>query len=197
MGNKRHSLDEKEFAYQDNNGAGDLNASCGKRNNNIIGYKKFLALISIFTFTCCFRTYFLDRVIVSGSSMDPAYSDGDVMWARKFAINNVERYQVVVAKINGLLVIKRVIGLPNEQLQIIDGHVYINGTILEDDYGYPTEKYGCAASVVSLGETEYFLMGDNRDGSLDCRTWGAVDIENIKGIVVFRFFPFWKMQAIE
>ena len=129
--------------------------------------------------------------------MNPTYSDGDAMWARKFDISELKRYQVVVADIQGKFVIKRVIGLPNETLQIIDGNVYIDGEILEDDYGYPTKVYGCAADEVVIGENEYFLMGDNRDDSLDCRIWGSVNIESIKGVVEFQFFPFWKIGFVE
>lgn len=151
----------------------------------------------VFTFICCFRAYIFDRVIVSGDSMKPTYSDGDVMWARKFDISELKRYQVVVADIQGKFVIKRVIGLPNETLQIIDGNVYINGEILKDDYGYPTEIYGCAADEIIIGENEYFLMGDNRDDSLDCRIWGSVNIESIKGVIVFQFFPFWKIGFVK
>ena len=176
MGEKRHAYDEKEL-----------------QNKAVMGYKRLFLMISIFAFICCFRTYILDRVIVSGSSMSPNYSDGDVIWAKKFGIIELSRYQVVVANIKGQLVIKRVIGLPGEALQIIDGKVYINGIELEDDYGYLTKKYGCATNEILLGEKEYFLMGDNRDESLDSRTWGAVCIENIKGVAVLRFFPFWKL----
>lgn len=151
----------------------------------------------LFTFICCFRAYVLDRVVVSGDSMNPSYSNGDVMWARKFDITDLQRYQVVVADIRGKFVIKRVIGLPNEVLQIIDGYVYIDGDLLSDDYGYPTIIYGCAADEIKLGENEYFLMGDNRDDSVDCRTWGKIRVESIKGVVIFQFFPFWEIGFIE
>jgi len=129
--------------------------------------------------------------------MYPNYTDGDVMWARKFGISELTRYQVIVADIRGKFVVKRVIGLPNETVQIVDGFVYIDGEMLENDYGYETIFYGCAGDKVVLGDSEYFLMGDNRDDSLDSREWGTVDIKNIKGIVAFRFFPFWKIGAVE
>lgn len=140
--------------------------------------------------------YVLERVIVSGISMYPTFSDGDVMWAKKFDIKELSRYQTVVAKIGGKYVIKRVIALPNEAIQIIDGFVYVDGEKLEGDYGDKTSTYGCAADALILKEDEYFLMGDNRDNSLDSRTYGPVRIKDIKGIVVFRFFPFWKIGIV-
>lgn len=129
--------------------------------------------------------------------MYPTYSDGDVMWAKKFGNTALRRYQVVVANVQGELVIKRVIGLPNERLQIVDGNVYINGRILKGDYGYKTQVYGCCATEITLKENEYFLLGDNRDSSLDCRVWGPLNISNIKGVIVFKVFPFWEAGFIE
>lgn len=197
MGNKGHTVDEKRLTNQSDNNSCTSDCFNFNRNNAVNGYKKFLSIMLVFTFICCFRAYIFDRVIVSGNSMNPTYSDGDVMWARKFDISELKRYQVVVADIQGKFVIKRVIGLPNETLQIIDGNVYINGEILKDDYGYPTKIYGCAADEIIIGENEYFLMGDNRDDSLDCRIWGSVNIESIKGVIVFQFFPFWKIGFVE
>lgn len=193
MGDKRYTIDEERFINQSDNDISDSDSIYSDRNNAINGYKKFLALLLAFTVICCFRAYVFDRIIVSGNSMNPTYSDGDVIWARKFDVSELERYQVVVANIKGKFVIKRVIGLPNETLKIVDGYVYINNEILNDDYGYPTQIYGCAANEIVLEEDEYFLMGDNRDNSLDCRVWGAVKDETIKGVAVFRFFPFWKI----
>lgn len=197
MGDKRYSVDEKGT---DNKGCGDdsnISVASANRSNALSGYTKFLVIMLIFTFVCCFRAYVIDRVIVSGDSMNPSYTDGDVMWARKFNIAELERYQVVVASVRGKFVIKRVIGLPNEVLQIIDGYVYINGELLSDDYGYPTSIYGCAKNEIVLGENEYFLMGDNRDDSIDCRIWGKVTIDSIKGVVVFQFFPFWEIGFLD
>lgn len=149
----------------------------------------------VFVVVCWFRGCVISRVVVDGDSMNPSFSDGDVLWARAFDIDELSRYQVVVADIDGKLVIKRVIALPGETLQIIDGFVYVDGAKLNDEYGYQTTLYGCAEREIILGDDEYFLMGDNRDNSRDSREWGAVNIENIEGVVVFRFFPFWKIGA--
>lgn len=197
MDNKGHSADETGIDNKSVDNGRNTDGACADRNNTISGYKKFLTVVFIFALICCFRAYVIDRVIVSGNSMNPYFSDGDVMWARKFDVLALERYQVVVAKADELFVIKRVIGLPNETVQIIDGFVYIDGEKLNGDYGYQTRIYGKAINEITLADNEYFIMGDNRDDSLDCRVWGSVSGNDIKGIVVFRFFPFWKIGAIE
>ena len=145
----------------------------------------------------CFRTYVIERVIVSGQSMQPNYLDGDVLWARKYNLEKIERYQVVVAKMDHKYVIKRVIGLPNETVQMIDGLVYINGIQLDEQNVGQTTFEGCAVNQVTLKENEYFLMGDNRNNSIDSRIWGAVKKEHIEGIIFFRIFPFWKIGKVE
>lgn len=145
----------------------------------------------------CFRSFVLTRVVVSGDSMNPSFSDGDVLWARKFGVDKLDRYQVVVANTDSGYVIKRVIGLPGEAVQIVEGCVYIDGEKLADDPAAQTSIYGVAEAGVTLGEDEYFLLGDNRDNSTDSRVWGPVGSEDIKGVTVFRFFPFWKAGYVK
>ena len=129
--------------------------------------------------------------------MNPTYSNGDVMWARKYDVRELERNQVVIVKIDGVLYIKRVIGLPNEKVKLEDGFVYINGESFEDKFGYQTSLYGGAFEEIELGENQYFLLGDNRDDSADSRIWGAVDIDDITGVVFLKFFPFWEIECLQ
>ncbi len=197
MGNKRYTINEKKSNSEGNNNDGNFDHACGDRGNSINGFRKLLILILVFVFIYYFRMYVVDRVIISGSSMDPTYSNEDVVWARKFNISDLRRYKIVLAKLQNKFIVKRIIGLPNETVQIINGYVYINGEILEDDYGDVTQVYGCAVNEVKLGEDEYFLMGDNRDNSMDSRAWGAVNINRIKGIVIFQVFPFWEMGFVD
>lgn len=161
------------------------------------GFKKLFLLILAFVFIIIFRTNIIDRVVVQGDSMNPTYKDGDVMWARKYNLTNLKRNQVVVVKIDGELFIKRVIGLPNETIKIEDGYVYINGEQLSDDYGYRTTVYGNAFEDILVGENEYFLMGDNRNDSLDSREWGTVNADKIQSVVFLKFFPYFEVLMLD
>ena len=82
--------------------------------------------------------------------------------------------------------IKRVIGLPGETIQIIDGMIYINGSVYLETQGFPQmENAGMAAQEITLGEDEYFVLGDNRNQSEDSRfaDMGNVKLEDIEGKV--------------
>ncbi len=92
--------------------------------------------------------------------------------------------------------IKRIIGLPGETVEIHDEKIYINGEILEEDYAStPTGYAGDAEEPVVLGEDEYFVLGDNREGSRDSREIGPVKRENIDGKAVLRIYPFSKFGS--
>ena len=89
--------------------------------------------------------------------------------------------------------IKRVIALPGEKIDIIDGKVYINDVLLEEDY---LEK-GLKTEMIANGEFDsvvvpegcIYVMGDNRAGSQDSRVFGCIPIDKIEGKVKFRIWP--------
>ena len=95
--------------------------------------------------------------------------------------------------------IKRVIGLPGEHIKIEDGKVYINGEEYKEDYlqeDVKTTASGVFTDFV-VPENYVFAMGDNRDESTDCRSFGFIPLEKIEGRVVLRFFPFNRFGKVE
>lgn len=121
--------------------------------------------------------------------MQDTFYDGDVLWVQKFDVERVGRFDVVIAKAYHKTLIKRIIGLPNEIVSIKDGKVYINGVLLNGDYGDYINDGGLAISGYKLKDNEYFLLGDNRNESADSRMFGAVNIVEIRGKVIFEIFP--------
>jgi signal peptidase I len=144
----------------------------------------------------CFRGFVLDRITVDGASMQGTFYDGDVLWVQKFDVENLNRFDVVIANAYHRTVIKRVIGLPSETVTIKDGKVYINGTILDGDYGDYIKDGGLAISGYKLSDNEYFILGDNRNESADSRIFGAVKISNIRGKVLYQIFPFTRFGLV-
>lgn len=126
---------------------------------------------------------------VTGVSMENTFVNGDVLLMRP-SVDELERGDIVVAKVGRIKVIKRVIGLPNETIQIVDGEVLINGVVLEESYCGATTFAGVASEPYLLADGEYFLMGDNRGDSEDSRAYGGVLLENIRGVVTHKIYPF-------
>lgn len=88
--------------------------------------------------------------------------------------------------------IKRIIGLPGETVQIVDGVIYIDGEVLEEDYGREVMNHSKrAAEPILLGEDEYFVLGDNRNYSSDSRDAdvGNVHFSQIVGKTAIRIWP--------
>ncbi len=139
---------------------------------------------------------FVGRVaVVNGASMQPNLHDGDLLIVQKLGYQNPQRFDIVVFDSqdgSGTLYIKRVMGLPGETVQVADGAIWINGQRLEEDYGLePMDSAGIAAEPLTLGEDEYFVLGDNRNNSGDSRSSsvGPVQREQIVGTALLRFWP--------
>lgn len=145
--------------------------------------------------------YVGQRTVVNGDSMDTTLADRQslIMDKLSYRFHDPERFDIVIfpgPEENGEnpYYIKRVIGLPGETVQIIDGKVYIDGEVLEEDtYGITDyiEYAGLAEEPLTLGDDEYFCLGDNRPVSYDSRyeAVGPVTREEIIGKVWIRIWP--------
>lgn len=137
------------------------------------------------------------QLVVSGQSMEPELSQGEVVLMNRiiYHLRKPERFDIVAFEKEGekgKYYIKRIIGMPGETIQIRDGFVYVNDQILEAEDGLKRAALaGLAEHPVTLGEDEYFLLGDNRESSEDSRfvNVGNVKAEQIGGIVWFRIRP--------
>lgn len=141
------------------------------------------------------------QVEVSGQSMQPLLNSGDVVLINRLAydIGKPDRMDVVVfqredKKAN----VKRVIGIPGDQVQIKDGLVYVNGEAVEAEGLGSVALAGLAENPILLEEGEYFLLGDNRDSSEDSRfaNVGNVTEEQIVGKVWLKLFPLIDISLI-
>ena len=120
-------------------------------------------------------TFIGQRTQVSGDSMETTLSSGDQLIVDKisYRFRDPKRYDIVVFPYHyeeNTFYIKRIIGMPGETIQIVGGEVYIDGKLLGEHYGNELMlNPGLAADPVTLGDDEYFVLGDNRNNSQDSR----------------------------
>lgn len=165
------------------------NAISGEQNSRL-GYKKFGIIIFLFLLILLIKNFCIDKVIISGESMLPTLKNENVCLMKKWGVSNIKRYDIVIAKTDKKHVVKRVVGMPNDTVQIKDNTVYINGQRIIDEYDFPTAYSGIAEHGITIKEGEYFLLGDNRNNSIDSREFGVVKSSDITGIVITKIFPF-------
>lgn len=143
---------------------------------------------------------------VSGSSMVPNFQDGDYILTDKIS------YKFIVPKKGDVIVlknprnesqdfIKRIIAIPGDKIRIEDNTVYVNNNPINEPYipsNFITsgQNFLTDGETISMGEGQYFVMGDNRSHSSDSREWGTVIKKEIIGKVFFRYFPINKLGKI-
>ncbi len=143
----------------------------------ILGFLIYVGIVVGITFFII--TFVGQRTYVSGSSMENTLSHGDNLIVDKitYRFSDPKRYDIIVFPFRheeNVYYIKRIIGLPGETIQIQDGSIYINGEILSESYGREVMKSaGLAEDPITLGEGEYFVLGDNRNDSMDSRDPGV------------------------
>lgn len=137
------------------------------------------------------KMFFYDFVTLSGDSMENNFHDEEVVLIEK-QFENLERFDVVICDTGrtGMesKIIKRIIALPGETIQIREGCVFINGEKLEDAITTKMDYAGIAENEIVLSANQYFLLGDNRNGSVDSRfeQLGVVSENQILGRVMLK-----------
>ena len=175
-----------------------------RKIKDILGTSVYLLGVLVATFLVV--TYVGQRTKVSGSSMEPMLSDGDNLIIDKisYRFEDPQRYDIIVFPFQYAgrpYYIKRIIGLPGETVYIDDdGNIYINDVLLEEPYGKDTiTDPGRAYEPITLGDDEYFVMGDNRNNSSDSRdpVVGNIHRDDLVGKAWMRIWPFDEIGMIK
>ena len=164
-----------------------------------------LYLLSVLIVTYLIITFVGQRTEVNGSSMESTLQHGDNLIVDKisYRFSDPKRFDIVVFPFQyeeDTYYIKRIIGLPGEIVQIdTDGVIYINGEVLHESYGLEVIKDpGRAIEPITLGEDEYFVMGDNRNNSSDSRASdvGLIHRKDLIGRAWIRVWPLSQIGVI-
>ena len=155
----------------------------------------------------------MGTVLVKGSSMEPNFNHGDLVFINKLStsVGSPDYGDVVICKLeegSGYEnIIKRVIGLPGDEIDIVENEddedvydLYVNGEYIEEDFlGEPMMTDGNIEYPFEVPENSYFVMGDNRNESLDSRreSVGAIHKDDLMGKVVLRLSPFSDFGLID
>lgn len=162
----------------------------------------FLIVVAVMVFVVKFIG---QRTVVIGDSMQTTLSDGDNLITDKitYRFRDPKRFDIVVFPFKentSKLLIKRIIGMPGETVQIKNGKVYINGYELQENYGIAVmNDAGIASEPILLGEDEYFVLGDNRNNSQDSRfsSVGNVSRSDLIGRAWVRIWPLDKICLLK
>ena len=199
------AVEENRFAEKLNDLKEVIPQKAGKVTDWVTTVVIIAFCIGIAYFLASFvTTYVAHQTTVEGESMEPTLTDGDSVIIQRLSYYFVDpkRYDVVVFPVSyddgtakKTYYIKRVIGLPGETVQIIDGSVYINNEKLDDDvYGAAAiNAAGIAENPLVLGENQYFVMGDNRNMSTDSRN-SYVGLVNKNDIIGEAWLCTWPLN---
>lgn len=154
------------------------------------------------------RYFILQPFYVKGASMEPNFHDNEylIIDELSYRFHTPRRGDVTVLRNPQLLsefFIKRIIGLPNEQLEVSDGRVIITnashpgGAVLDESAYLPAGRETSGSVEVTIGPKEYFVMGDNRPASLDSRSFGPIEESGIVGRTAVRAWPLHRLATFQ
>lgn len=158
-------------------------------------FKELLSYIVIIVVVVLFRTFIATPVIVDGDSMFPTLKNNQLMILYKLP-KELKRFDIVVVehKVQGQKenLVKRIIGLPGEDVEYKNNKLYINDKEVEEDFidGETNDFNLASIGYLEIPEDYYFVVGDNRGDSLDSRILGIIPRDEIEGKIVFSLFPF-------
>ncbi|WP_405725168.1 signal peptidase I [Anaerotignum sp.] len=193
-------------------GAAEKEQTAGRKKKEKKSMPIALQLVLLVVMIVVLRNV-MGTVLVKGSSMEPNFNHGDLVFINKLStsVGSPDYGDVVICKLDEGTgyenIIKRVIGLPGDEIDIVENEddedvydLYVNGEYIEEDFlGEPMMTDGNIEYPFEVPENSYFVMGDNRNESLDSRreSVGAIHKDDLMGKVVLRLYPFSDFGLID
>ena len=160
-------------------------------------FKEVIPYILIVFVVLLIRRYIVTPVRVNGTSMDPTLINKELLILEKFN-RKYERFDIIVLLNEKDRLVKRVIGLPGEHIKYRENKLYINNKEVKEANSHETyDFYLEDLGYDVIPEGYYFVLGDNRENSVDSRIIGLVSEKQLLGTVRFRFYPFNKIGFID
>jgi len=167
--------------------------------------KIVLGLIYIVTVLVLLYVFVVQPNPIDGNSMMPTFENGEVLLTYKLGYKLGSPKQGDIAVFHAPAdahcpsdekcdFVKRVIGLPGDSVMIRSGKVYVNGLLLEEEYIVGGLN---SAKEITIPSGQYYVLGDNRPGSVDSRKYGFVDGQDFIGKAIFVIWPISNFRAIE
>ena len=184
-------------------------ASDPESSSQVSGFKLSLELRSwfrdiIFAFVIAIFIviFVVQPVKVEGTSMQPQLVDQERIFVNRFIyrFRNIQRGDVVVfwfPKDRSKSFIKRIVGIPGDQVEIRHGIVFVNGSRMREPYLRPEFQDFRSFRKTVVPQGQYFVLGDHRNSSNDSRSWGFVDQQLIYGKAIFGYWPFSRFGMVE
>ena len=144
------------------------------------------------------RGFFVTPAIVDGNSMNPTLYNNNIILLNKldYKLNEIKRFDVVVVKVKNEKLIKRVIGLPGEYVEYKDNNLYVDGFLIDEKFKHATTSDFKLETLgyLKIPGDKYFVVGDNRNNSVDSRVIGLIDKSDILGSVSYKIIPVGKVK---
>lgn len=161
----------------------------------------FRALLMLLAMCSLLLVIFFKPVVVDGPSMKNTLLSHDYLIAAKYLTIKPHKGDITLALLDstrstpGRLLIKRIVGVPGDKVKITKGQLVVNDMIIEEKYLGSNDSQNIKEIVLKAGE--YYLLGDNRQDSIDSRVIGPIKVDELQGRVLYRLMPANRFGAIQ
>lgn len=156
--------------------------------------KELIPYILILIGVVLIRTFIITPIMVDGESMNPTLQNREILILNKFD-KTFEYNDIIVLNYKNERLIKRIIAKPGDYIEYKNHKLYINGKLKKDKFAKDTKEF-CLEyfDIKKIPKDQYFVLGDNRNNSIDSRIIGLISKDDIMGTVTFGIFPFGNIK---
>lgn len=149
----------------------------------------FTTVMGIILASVLFSQFISENILfkasILGKSMEPTYYEGNFVIVSR--VSDIDRNDVVVVYKEelGKYIVKRCVGVPGDRLKLKDSVLFVNGEPSYDIWSIGITESADLMKGITLGDGQYYVLGDNREESLDSRGFGCIEEKEIQGVVLF------------